>query len=244
MPNRSTELPRPPIWPKLNGMPPRPTPLGRITGESDDLKRFRPFLLRPAGFADAAEGDEVDSPGGCESAGVGAVDVAVMFVILGAVSPVVDSVIVDVGAGEIAGVLGVADEMETIAGSFHEGTSCTVSVAGAGAGAGSSLAAGVGAVHAEAGSSSHVGPVAVVGSSQPVGSSFLAGGVEGAEGAGSAAGVVGSVAGCEGAGARTGAGATVEGMTGVAGLGGSFGLEITGNMQNVNIRVSKANIVR
>lgn len=120
MPNRSTEVLRPPIWPKLNGVPPRPTPLGRTTGESDDLKRLRPFLLRPAGFADAAEGDGVGSPGGCESAGVGAVDAAVVLVMLGVVSAVVDSAIVDLGAGGIAGVLGVADETETMAGSFHE----------------------------------------------------------------------------------------------------------------------------
>lgn len=96
-----------------------------------------------------------------------------------------------------------------------------------GAGASSSSAAG-------AGSSSHVGPVAVVGSSQPVGSSFLGGGVEGAGGAGSVAGVVGSVTGCEGGsepGARTGAGGTAEGVTGAAGLGWSFGLEVTRRMQ-------------
>ena len=117
MPNLSTELVVPPNWPKLNGEPPRPTPFGSITGESDDLKRLRPFLLRPAGFADAVGGDDVDSPGGGERAGVDAAEVAVTFVILGAVAIVVGSKTVDCRGG-ISDAAG-AEEMETIAGSSH-----------------------------------------------------------------------------------------------------------------------------
>jgi len=88
-----------------------------MTGESDDLKRLRPFLLRPAGFADAGGGD-ADNPGGDGRAGVGAADAAAALVILGVVATAVGSVIVDCGTEGIVDA-GVTDEMETIAGSFH-----------------------------------------------------------------------------------------------------------------------------
>jgi len=99
-----------------------------------------------------------------------------------------------------------------------------------------------GAVHTGAGSSSHAGPVAVVGSSQPEGSSSVAEDVERAGGTGSAAGGVGIVTGCEGgreADARVGAGGTAEGMAGVTGFGGSLGLDITQKMQSVNTKVTE-----
>lgn len=204
-----------------------------MTGESVDLKRFS-FLLTPTALAGVVEGDGAESPGGDVSAGVPAVDVAAVLARLGvaAVVVAVDSVAVEGAAGvtEVEGAF--EDEIETIAGSCQvagAGIDSATST-GASAGAGSSATLGVGEVHACAGSSSQVGPDAVVGSSHPAGSSLVVVGGDDGTGAG-ADGAEGSTMGaltdCEG---RVDEAATVGAEGGaddfvVTGLGGSLGLD-------------------
>lgn len=176
------------------------------------------FLFSPTAFAGVVEGDGAERPGGEVRAGVGAAEVATVLARLGVVAVgAIDSV--------VEGAEGVVEEIETMAGS----------ASGAEVGSGSSsdgAASRVGAaweVQACAGSSSQVGPDAVVGSSHPAGSSLVvvvgSGTEVGTEG--STAGVAGVVTGWEAgreAGARVGAEGTAEGVTGATGLGGSLGL--------------------